>query len=63
MQTPSPFFIAHSILSAPTWAQLGITMPDPRLRERAAAELALAIVERLEQPPVIHDAEQMPLPL
>lgn len=46
MQTPSPFFIAHSILSAPAWARLGITMPDPGLRERAAAELALAIIER-----------------
>ncbi len=38
-------------------------MPDNRIRERAAEELALAIVERLEQPLAMYDASQMPLPL
>lgn len=59
----SPFFIAASTLSAPARARVGITMPDPRLRERAAEELALAIVERLESPPADHDRCQMALPL
>ncbi|HEX8382879.1 MAG TPA: DUF6771 family protein [Sphingomonas sp.] len=63
MQTPDPSYVAHSILTAPAWARLGITMADPRMRERAAEELALAIVERLDQPPAIYDASQIPLPL
>ena len=63
MQAPSPFFIAHSILPTPAWARLGITVPDSRLRERAAEELAIVIMERREKPPVIHDAAQLPLPL
>ncbi len=63
MTTPNPSYIAHSILTAPAWARLGITMPDERMRERAAEELALAIVARLEQPPTVYDASQIPLPL
>lgn len=63
MQTPSPFFIAASILSAPAWVRLGIAVPDQRMRERAARELAGVIVDRLDEPPMIADADQMALPL
>ena len=42
---------------------MGITMPDERLRERAAEELPLAIVGRLDQSAAIYDANQIPLSL
>ena len=46
----SPAIVPHlseAILSAPGWARVGITMPDERMRVRAARELAQSIVERL----------------
>lgn len=39
--------ISSAILAAPGWARVGITMPNDRLREQAAEELARAIVDRL----------------
>ncbi|WP_341850099.1 DUF6771 family protein [Sphingomonas immobilis] len=42
--------IAESILAAPGWARVGITMPDPCLRERAAQELARAIAAGVASP-------------
>lgn len=36
-----------AILHAPGWARVGITMPDERMRERAASALADAIAEEL----------------
>ncbi|WP_341850100.1 DUF6771 family protein [Sphingomonas immobilis] len=56
---PEPF-IAQSILAAPGWARIGITMPDPGLRERAAHELARAITAGGSQTPI---ADPDPLPL
>ena len=35
------------LIEAPAWAQIGLTMPDQRLRERAADCLAATIIERL----------------
>lgn len=43
--------IAQAILEAPGWARVGITMSDPRMREKAAEELALSIAERLDPQP------------
>ncbi len=40
--------LSAAILHAPGWARVGITMPDPNMRERAASALAEAIVEELE---------------
>lgn len=37
-----------AILHAPGWARVGITMPDERMRERAASALADAIIEELK---------------
>ncbi len=54
--------LSAAILHAPGWARVGITMPDERLRERAACALACAIVEVLE-PPEQPDRRQIALPL
>jgi len=50
------------LLAAPGWARVGLTMPDERMRERAADTLAATIIEKLERssPP---DVNQLRLPL
>lgn len=50
------------LLAAPAWARVGLTMPDERIRERAADTLAATIIEKLEgsSPP---DLNQLNLPL
>jgi hypothetical protein len=54
--------LADAILQSPGWARLGIAVSDERLRQRAAQELALSIVENLNPPP--RDAgDQLPLAL
>jgi hypothetical protein len=55
--------IAASILAAPGWARVGITMPKDHVRERAAEELALSILGSLEAPPPVHDDRQLTLAL
>ncbi|WP_419555400.1 DUF6771 family protein [Sphingomonas arenae] len=47
----------------PTWARLGLTVPDPGLRERAADALAATIVRKLEEPVTVTDRNQLNLPL
>ena len=47
---PSDRLIAAAILNAPGWARVGLTMPDPVMRERAADELARAIVAGIDPP-------------
>lgn len=54
--------IAAAIADAPAWALVGLTMPDPQMRERGAEELARWIVERIE-PSHAHDRRQLGLPL
>ncbi len=44
---PEAADISAAILSAPGWARVAITMPDPRMRERGADELARAIATSL----------------
>jgi len=50
------------LLAAPGWARVGLTMPDERMRERAADALAATIIERLDglSSP---DVNQLNLPL
>ena len=48
---------------APTWVRLGLTVPDARLRERAADALAAKIIERMNEPIRIEDRNQLALPL
>jgi len=50
------------ILAAPAWARIGLTVRDPRLRERAAETLARTILEELGDAPT-HDANQLSLAL
>ncbi|MEG3148456.1 DUF6771 family protein [Sphingomonas sp. ZT3P38] len=50
------------ILAAPAWARIGITVRDPRLRERAAETLARNILDELGGGPT-QDANQLPLAL
>jgi hypothetical protein len=50
------------LLAAPGWARVGLTVPDPRMRERAADTLAATIIEKL-RPDVVPDVNQLRLPL
>lgn len=50
------------ILAAPGWARVGLTMPDERMREQAADELAATIIEKLNGMPGV-DVNQLALPL
>jgi hypothetical protein len=54
--------LTEAILMAPGWARVGITMPDPHLREQAADALAAVIVEKLAPSPTV-DRNQLALPL
>lgn len=44
MERVAPTELAETILAAPAWAKVGITAPNPRLREEAAIELARTIL-------------------
>ncbi len=50
------------LLAAPGWARVGLTMPDEKMRERAADTQAATIIEKLEgsSPPNVN---QLSLPL
>ena len=50
------------LLAAPGWARVGLTMPDERIRERAADTLAATIIEKLEGSS-LPDVNQLNLPL
>jgi hypothetical protein len=50
------------LLAAPGWARVGLTMPDARLRERAADTLAATIIEELQRE-AVPDVNQLRLPL
>jgi hypothetical protein len=43
--------LTAAILAAPTWAHLGLTVRDARLRERAAQEVAETVLDRLQSGP------------
>jgi hypothetical protein len=55
--------LSKILMSAPAWARLGLTVSDPRLRERAADALAAIIAHRLDEPAVCADRNQLALPL
>lgn len=55
--------LATILLTVPAWARLSLTVPDPRLRERAADALAATIVQRLDEPLHVVDRDQLALPL
>jgi len=53
--------LSDILLAAPGWARVGLTMPDVRMRERAADTLAATIIEKLEGRPA-PDVNQLGLP-
>jgi hypothetical protein len=55
--------LSSILLAAPAWVRLGLTVPDSRLRERAADALAATIVDKLEEPGFVSDRNQLHLPL
>lgn len=61
MPAPPVDAISTAILTAPGWARVGITMPDGRLRERAADALAHAIVDGLWHIPDTASEDQLSL--
>lgn len=63
MEQINPHLLSEAILTAPAWARVGITMPDERMRLRAADELALSIVERLASGEPAIDRDQLSLPI
>jgi 2C-methyl-D-erythritol 2,4-cyclodiphosphate synthase len=58
-----PHALSEAILAAPAWALIGVTMPDERMRLRAADGLAQAIVEQLEREGGEEGPEQLTLPI
>jgi hypothetical protein len=58
---PEAADISAAILSAPGWARVAITMPDPRMRERGADELARAIATSLTGGRDDDHRDQLPL--
>ncbi|WP_051156880.1 DUF6771 family protein [Sphingobium yanoikuyae] len=54
--------ITDTLLRAPAWALIGLTMRDDQMREAAAAELAGLIVREIE-PAVVVDRNQLILPM
>lgn len=61
MERLDPQQLSEAILNAPAWARVGITMRDGRMREKAANELAQAIVDRLMDYPGISHPDQLRL--
>lgn len=55
--------LSSLLLKAPLWARLGLSVADPRLRERAADALAASIIGKLDDPIPVQDVNQMALPL
>jgi hypothetical protein len=59
-----PALLDHAIAAladSPGWARVALTCPDERLREQAFGELAAHIMERLVNPPIAHDPDQLRL--
>ena len=55
--------LSFILFNALAWARLGLTVPDPRLRERAADALAATIVRKLDEAEHAPDRDQLALPL
>ena len=53
--------ISAALLLSPGWARVGLSMPQPEMRERAALELAASIVEHLAEAQDAPDPRQLPL--
>ncbi len=54
--------ITDTLLKAPAWALIGLTMRDDQMREAAAAELAGLIVREIA-PAAVENRDQLILPM
>ncbi len=64
MSQLDPRALSEAILAAPAWALVGVTMPEERMRLRAADSLAQSIVEQLNQCETLSDnVDQLTLPI
>ena len=63
----SPYDLHHlareGLMLSPGWARVGLTFGDERLREQAINELAASIAQRISNPPVEADPNQLRLAL
>ena len=61
----SPYDLHHlareGLMLSPGWARVGLTFGDERLREQALNELAASIAQRISNPPVEADPNQLRL--
>jgi hypothetical protein len=55
--------LSLTLQNAPAWVRLGLSVKDPRLRERAADALAATIMQRLDEQVQVEDRNQLALPL
>jgi hypothetical protein len=60
---PDSAALSAIILDAPAWAQIGLTVRDPRMRQRAAQEIAETVLDRLDRPVPVEHPDQLPLEL
>ncbi|WP_332836116.1 DUF6771 family protein [Flavisphingomonas formosensis] len=61
MERIDPSRIAMILLHAPAWARNGLSASERSQRERAADALAATIVERLREPLMDDDRDQLRL--
>jgi len=55
--------LGAAILDAPSWALIGLAVRDPRMRQRAAQEIAETVLDRMEKPLYVEHPDQLPLTL
>ncbi len=55
--------ISTLLASAPAWARLALTSPDPRLRARGADEVTAFLLRRMEAQGTERDENQLTLPI
>ncbi len=61
--TIDPQRLADALLTAPGWTRVGLTAPNPRVRQRAVSGLADHLCDHLSKPGVVEDRAQLHLPL
>jgi len=60
---PDSAALGAAILDAPSWALIGLAMRDPRIRQRAAQEIAETVLDRMASPLFVEHPDQLPLAL
>jgi len=60
---PDSAALCAAILDAPVWALIGLAVRDPRLRQRAAQEIAKTVLDRIDSPLSVEHPDQLHLAL